>query len=71
MLGFTCQAVRGFPTFSPCSEHVCAGGGGYTGGDYRLCLNIMLLVKCYSRRVVLTAHEVMYDIRYPRQEEAL
>ena len=28
MLGFTCQAVRGFPTFAPCLEHVCAGGGG-------------------------------------------
>ena len=57
------------------------GGGGvvqqiwvwyhYTGGDYRLRLNIMLLVKCYSRRVVMVAHGVMYDIRYPRQEEAL
>ena len=43
----------------------------YTGGDYRLRLDIMLLVKCYSRRVVMTAHGVMYDIRYPRQEEAL
>ena len=43
----------------------------YTGGDYRLRLNIMLLVKCYSRRVVMTAHGVMYDIRYPRQEEVL
>ena len=28
MLGFTCQAVRVFPTFAPCLEHVCAGGGG-------------------------------------------
>ena len=28
MLGFTCQAVRGFPTLAPCLEHVCAGGGG-------------------------------------------
>ena len=46
MLGFTCQAVRGFPTFAPCLEHVCAGGGGgsvaneglvlYIGGDYSL-----------------------------------
>ena len=29
------------------------------------CKNVM------SRRVVMTVHEVMYDIRYPRQEEAL
>ena len=45
MLGFTCQAVRGFPSFAPCLEHVCAGGGGsvaieglvlYIGGDYGL-----------------------------------
>ena len=28
MLGCTCQAVRGFPTFAPCLEHICAGGGG-------------------------------------------
>ena len=28
MLGFTCHAVRGFPSFAPCLEHVCAGGGG-------------------------------------------
>ena len=28
MMGFTCQAVRGFPTFAPCLEHVWAGGGG-------------------------------------------
>ena len=30
VLGFrpTCQAVRGFPTFAPCLEHFCAGGGG-------------------------------------------
>ena len=28
MLGCTCQAVRGFPTFAACLEHICAGGGG-------------------------------------------
>ena len=28
MLGLTSQEVRGFPTFAPCLEHVCAGGGG-------------------------------------------
>ena len=28
MLGCTCQVVRVFPTFAPCLEHVCAGGGG-------------------------------------------
>ena len=28
VLGFTCQVVRGFPTFAPCLEHVCAVGGG-------------------------------------------
>ena len=26
-LGFTCQAVKGFPTLAPCLEHICAGGG--------------------------------------------
>ena len=28
MLGFTYQVVRGFQTFAPCLEHVCAGAGG-------------------------------------------
>ena len=28
MLGCTCQAVRGLPTFAPCLENICAGGGG-------------------------------------------
>ena len=28
MLGCTCQAVTDFPTFAPCLEHICAGGGG-------------------------------------------
>ena len=28
MLGFTCRAVRGFPSIAPCLEHLCAGGGG-------------------------------------------
>ena len=51
MLGSTCQAVSSFPTFAPCLEHVCVGGGGcsvaneglglYIGGDYSLHL------KCY------------------------
>ena len=54
MLGFTCHAVRGFPSIAPCLEHVCTGGGGsvaiggfvlYAGGDYALHLNIMLLVQ--------------------------
>ena len=54
---FTCHAVRGFPSFAPCLEHVCAGGGGgsvaiegfvlYAGGDYALHLNIMLLVQVW------------------------
>ena len=58
MLGFTCQAVRDFPSFAPCLEHVCAGGGGgsvaiegfvvYTGVDYGLHLNIMLLVQVWA-----------------------
>ena len=26
--GCTYQAVRGFPTFAPYLEHICAGGGG-------------------------------------------
>ena len=44
----------------------------YTGGDYRFtpysyatCKNVM------SRHVVMLARGVMYDIRHPRQEEAL
>ena len=28
LCGCTCQVVRGFPTFAPCLEHICAGGGG-------------------------------------------
>ena len=43
MLGFTCQAVSGFPTFAPCLEHVCAGGGG--GGS----VANMGLVSLYRR----------------------
>ena len=43
MLGFTCQAVRGFPSFAPCLESVCAGGG-----DYGLHLNVMLLVQVWA-----------------------
>ena len=31
MLGCTGQAVRGFPTFAPCLDHVCDGGGGGGG----------------------------------------
>ena len=27
-MGFTCKVVRGFSAFTPCLEHVCAGGGG-------------------------------------------
>ena len=52
--GCTCQAVRGFPTFAPCLEHICAGGGGGSVAnmglvllywrDFILCLRIMLLV---------------------------
>ena len=44
----------------------------HTGGDYRFtphnyvtCKNVM------SRRVVMVARGVIYDIRHPRQEEAL
>ena len=53
MLGFTCHAVRGFPSIAPCLEHICAGGGSVAfegfvscaGGDYALYPNIMLLVQ--------------------------
>ena len=47
VLGFACQVVRGFTSFAPCLEHVCAGGGGSVaneglvlciGGDY--CLHL-------------------------------
>ena len=27
-MGFTCNVVRGFSAFTPCLEHVPAGGGG-------------------------------------------
>ena len=40
MLGSTCQVVRGFSTFAPCLEHVCAGGGG--GGSVA---NVGLVVR--------------------------
>ena len=62
MLGFTCQAVSGFPTFAPCLEHVCAGGGGsvaneglvlYIGGDYSLLLKCYVTLQYVSRRVVM------------------
>ena len=60
MLGFTCQAVRGFPTFAPCLEHVCAGGGGgcskwcyISEGIIVYVLNVMLLVQYVGRRVVM------------------
>ena len=33
--------------------------------NYVTCKNVM------SRRVVMVVHGVMYDIRHPRQEEAL
>ena len=64
MLGFTCQAV--FPTFAPCLEHVCAGGGGsvaneglglYIEGDYSLRLECYVTCKicrqtsCHGGRV--------------------
>ena len=64
MLGCTCQVVRGFHTFAPCLEHICAGGGGgvanvgfmlhYIGGDYSFTSDIILLVHVSSgRRVVM------------------
>ena len=42
-----------FPSFAPCLEHVCAGGGSvaiegfvvYIGGDISCTLNITLLVQ--------------------------
>ena len=54
MVGFTCHAVRGFPSIPPCLEHVCAGGGGsvafegfvlYAGGEHALYPNTMLRVQ--------------------------
>ena len=68
MLGCTCQVVRGFHTFAPCLEHICAGWGGggggsvanvgfmlhYSGGDYSFTSDIILLVQVSSgRRVVM------------------
>ena len=51
MLGLPVKQLGGVPSFAPCLEHVCAGGGGgsvaneglvlYIGGDYSLRL------KCY------------------------
>ena len=82
MLGCTRLAVRGFPLFAPCLEHICAGGGGgseaniwycYIGGDFILRLRIMLLVGMSWADVlpVMLERGVMCDIRHPRQEEAL
>ena len=51
MLGCTCQAVRDFPTFAPCLEHICAGGGSVANmGLVLLCrrgLYIYALELCY------------------------
>ena len=64
MLGFTCQAVQGFPSVN-CSlfrARLCWGGGGsvanegfvlYIGGDYSCTLIVGLLVQYVSRRVVM------------------
>ena len=58
MLGFTCQAVRGFPTFAPCLEHVCAGGGGGSVAIvglvlvYLMGLYITPLMLCYLYNVM-------------------
>ena len=47
--------------------HVGGGGGdcGFTPYNYVTCKNGI------SRRSVMIARGVMYDIRHPRQEEAL
>ena len=82
MLGCTCQAVGGFPTFAPCLEHICAGGGGSVAnmGLVLLCrrgLYIYALELCYVGMSwadvlsVMLVRGVMCDVRHPRQEEAL
>ena len=69
-----------FPKFAPCLEHICAGGGSvanmglvllYRRGFYITPYNYVTCRKAMSRRIVMTTHGVMCDIRYPRQEEAL
>ena len=80
--GWTCQVVRGFPTFAPCLEHICAGGGecskyGFgiviSVGILYLRLRIMLLVGMSWAYVlsVMLARGVRRDVRHPCQEEAL
>ena len=80
MLGCTCQAVRGFPTFAPCLEHVCAGGDSvsnmgfvslYRWGLWSTPYNYVTCKNVMGRRVVMVAHGAMYDIRHPRQEDAI
>ena len=51
------------PSFAPCLEDICAGGGGgsvaiegfvlYIRGDYSCTLNAMLLVQYVRRRVAM------------------
>ena len=52
-VGVYLSGSEGFPIFSPCLEHICAGGGGvvqiwilynYVGGDYGFTSYIVLLV---------------------------
>ena len=51
--GWTCQVAMGFPTFAPCLEHVCAGGGGGSVANmglvllYRWGFYIYALELCY------------------------
>ena len=55
MLGCTCQVARGFHTFAPCLEHVCAGGGGSVAnvGLWFMLYIILLVYVSSSRRVVM------------------
>ena len=74
ILGFTCYAVRGFPSIAPCLEHVCAWGGGgggsvtievlvlYAGGDCALYLNIVLLVQVVA--YVMSGTFAIYMVRH-------
>ena len=51
--GCTCQAVRGFPTFAPCLEHMCAG---WEGGSVA---NMGLVLLC-RRGLYIYALELCY-----------
>ena len=71
-----------FPTFAPCLEHICAGGGGSVanmglilicrgGGDFISCLEIMFTCRnVMGGRAIITMYEVMCDVRHRAKRRA-